>query len=84
MTYCLAEDREDRFLHVKMDELQPHLEHLTDQLLVDFLKHGIGFYHEAMCRQDKKITERLFEAGAIQVLIASRVRSCIMTSFLYN
>jgi len=25
----------------------PHLDHISDQNLVETLKHGIGFYHEA-------------------------------------
>jgi len=40
--------------------------------LVDTLKHGIGLYHEALTKQDKRIVERLFQSGAIQVLIASK------------
>lgn len=77
LTYCLADDKEDRFLNLEIDELQPHLEHLTDPTLVDYLKHGIGYYHEALNQQDKLIVEKLFQAGAIQVIIASRVRSLL-------
>ncbi|KAF8970308.1 Sec63-domain-containing protein [Flammula alnicola] len=40
--------------------------------LVETLKHGIGYYHEALDKQDKRIVQRLFESGAIQVLVASK------------
>lgn len=73
LAYCAADGKDDRFLNIELSELQKHLDHLTDQGLVECLKHGIGFYHEALSKQDKKIVERLFEAGAIQVLVASRV-----------
>ncbi|KAG9017453.1 DEIH-box ATPase [Tulasnella sp. JGI-2019a] len=72
LAYCAADGKDDRFLNIELTELQKHLDHLTDQGLVECLKHGIGFYHEALNKQDKKIVERLFEAGAIQVLVASR------------
>ena len=73
LVYCLADGQEDKFLNIEMEQLQPHLDHITEKGLVDTLKHGVGYYHEALSKQDKRIVERLFEAGAIQVLIASRV-----------
>jgi pre-mRNA-splicing helicase BRR2 len=60
-------------LNIEEADLQPHLDHITEKGLVETLKRGIGYYHEAMDKQDKRIVERLFEAGAIQVLVASRV-----------
>ncbi|KAG8933497.1 DEIH-box ATPase [Tulasnella sp. 417] len=72
LSYCIADGNEDRFLNIEPTDLQPHLDHISDKGLVDCLKHGIGFYHEALSKQDKKIVERLFSAGAIQVLVASR------------
>jgi pre-mRNA-splicing helicase BRR2 len=73
LLHCLADGNEGRFLNIEEADLQPHLDHISDATLVDTLKHGIGYYHEAMNRQDKRIVERLFESEAIQVLIASRV-----------
>ncbi len=40
---------------------------------METLKSGIGYYHEALDKQDKRIVQRLFESGAIQVLVASKV-----------
>lgn len=73
LTHCDADDKPDRFLNIEEDDLQPHLDHVNDQGLVETLKHGVGYYHEALNKQDKRIVERLFQSGAIQVLIASKV-----------
>lgn len=73
LTHCAADDNNDRFLNIEEADLQPHLDHIMDRSLVETLKHGIGFYHEALDKQDKRIVERLFQSGAIQVLIASKV-----------
>ena len=77
LTHCTADDKPDRFLNVEMKDLQLHLDHLSDKALAETLKHGIGYYHEALSKQDKRIVHRLFESGAIQVLVASMVR-CII------
>jgi pre-mRNA-splicing helicase BRR2 len=75
LTHCAADDKPDRFLNVEnSDVLLPHLNNISDEGLVECLKHGIGYYHEALGKQDKRIVERLFESGAVQVLVASRVR----------
>jgi pre-mRNA-splicing helicase BRR2 len=73
LTYAAAGGDEDRFLNIAEEDLQPHLDHLTDRALVEMLKHGIGYYHEGLDKQDRRIVQRLFESGAIQLLIVSRV-----------
>ncbi|KAH9047169.1 putative RNA helicase [Lactarius hengduanensis] len=72
LVHCGADDDEDKFLNAELSDIQPHLDHISDRGLVDTLKHGIGLYHEALTKQDKRIVERLFQSGAIQVLIASK------------
>ncbi|TFK32698.1 Sec63 Brl domain-containing protein [Crucibulum laeve] len=72
LTHCSADEKPDRFLNIELKDLQPHLDHINDQGLVETLKHGIGYYHEALDKQDKRIVQRLFESGAIQVLVASK------------
>ncbi|KAF8629449.1 hypothetical protein AX15_003443 [Amanita polypyramis BW_CC] len=72
LTHCTADDKPDRFLNIELEELQLHLDHLSDKALAETLKHGIGYYHEALTKQDKLIVQRLFESGAIQVLVASK------------
>jgi pre-mRNA-splicing helicase BRR2 len=73
LTHCAADEKPNRFLKVDEADLQPHLDHISDQGLVECLKHGIGYYHEALDKQDRLIVERLFQSGAIQILIASKV-----------
>ncbi|KAL5528515.1 BRR2 [Sanghuangporus sanghuang] len=72
LLHALADRSEDRFLNIEEADLQPHLDHVTDQSLAQNLRHGVGIYHEALNKQDKRIVERLFQAGAIQVVVASR------------
>ncbi|KAI9460719.1 Sec63-domain-containing protein [Russula earlei] len=72
LLHCGADDDEDRFLNTELSDIQPHLDHISDRGLVETLKHGIGLYHEALSRQDKRIVERLFQSGAIQVLVTSK------------
>ena len=77
LTHCAADNKPDRFLNIELADLQPHLDHVSDAGLVETLKLGIGFYHEALSKQDKRIVQRLFESGAIQVLVASKVRASL-------
>ena len=49
--HCLADEDDKRFLNLEEKDLQVHLDHITDPDLVESLKHGIGFYHEAMSKQ---------------------------------
>jgi pre-mRNA-splicing helicase BRR2 len=62
----------DQFRLVSEEELEPHLNRLQDQKLRIPLLHGIGYFHEAMSVGDKRIVERLYNAGAIQVVLVSR------------
>ena len=70
--YCLADDNPKRFLNIDEHELQPHLDHIEDQDLVECLKSGIGYYHEAMTKQDKRIVASLMNAEAIKILVVSK------------
>ncbi|KAI5989535.1 P-loop containing nucleoside triphosphate hydrolase protein [Pisolithus albus] len=72
LVHCTADSDPKRFLNIEEDDLQPHLEHVSDKGLVEYLKDGIGYYHEAMDKQDKRVVERLFQSGAIQVLVISK------------
>jgi pre-mRNA-splicing helicase BRR2 len=83
LTHCAADEDSERFLNVEMEVLQPHLDRINDQGLVECLRHGIGYYHEALDKQDKRIVERLFQSGAIQVLIASKVNILVELVHVY-
>jgi pre-mRNA-splicing helicase BRR2 len=72
LSYCVADDQEDKFRNVPLDEIAPHLRHIQERSLAESLSHGIGYYHEALSKTDKRIVEGLFASGAIKVLLASR------------
>lgn len=69
---CVADDNEDRFLHANVDEIAPLLERLHERTLAESVSHGVGYYHEALSNNDKRIVSHLFKIGAIQVILASR------------
>lgn len=72
LTACLADDDEDRFLHVDVEQIRPLLDKTQEDALRESLSHGVGYYHEALSQTDRRIVKHLFDKGAIQVLIASR------------
>ncbi|KAG7088489.1 hypothetical protein E1B28_012477 [Marasmius oreades] len=72
LVHCAADENPERFLNVGLSDLEVHLNHLRDEGLKETLKHGVGYYHEALDAQDKRIVQRLFESGAVQVLVASK------------
>lgn len=84
LAHCGADDTSNRFLNIEAADLQPHLDHITDKSLVETLKRGVAYYHEALDPQDKRIVERLFQAGAIQILIASRVSTTPLLTFVLS
>ena len=84
LTHCAVDDKPDLFFNIELEVLQPHLDHINDQSLVETLKHGIGYYHEALDKQDKRIVQRLFESGTIQVLVASKVSTRSIAPFLLS
>ena len=63
LTHCSADHKPDRFFNIELEDLQPHLDHVHDAGLAEVLKHGIGYFHEALGPQDKRIVQRLFESG---------------------
>lgn len=72
LTACVADDDEDRFLHVEVEQIQKLLDRVQEEALAEALSHGIGYYHEALTQSDKRIVKHLYDQGAIQVLVASR------------
>ncbi|CAG8503773.1 2964_t:CDS:2 [Ambispora gerdemannii] len=72
LTFSAADGVPDRFLHANTEEIQEYLDNVKDKALLATLQHGVGFYHEALDERDKEIVLKLFKAGAIQVVVASR------------
>ncbi|KAL9003427.1 MAG: hypothetical protein Q9188_003696 [Gyalolechia gomerana] len=69
---CIADDDEDRFLHTSVDEIGKLLSHVGESALAESISHGIGYFHEALSHNDKRIVSHLYSVGAIQVMVASR------------
>ena len=69
---CVASDDEDRFLHAEIDEIAPLLQRVNEIALADSMSHGIGYYHEALSANDKRIVSHLYSVGALHVMVASR------------
>ncbi|ODQ66264.1 Sec63-domain-containing protein [Nadsonia fulvescens var. elongata DSM 6958] len=67
-----AEGNEDIFRHAELDVLEPYLSKIKDTVLKESLSHGIGYYYSYMNPSDKKLVKKLYESGAVQVLIATR------------
>jgi pre-mRNA-splicing helicase BRR2 len=63
---------DDRFLHAPREQLEPLLARVHEAALAEAIRHGVGYYHEALSQGDKKIVKYLFDKGAVQVLVASR------------
>ncbi|KAF3912422.1 hypothetical protein ABW20_dc0100492 [Dactylellina cionopaga] len=74
LTQCISADDEDIFLHADPEDegFLKMLEKVQEKALAESLKHGIGYFHEALSKSDKQIVSYLFEAGAIQVLFATK------------
>lgn len=69
---CIADDDDERFLHAKIEEIAPLLSRVSESALADSISHGIGYFHEALSVNDKRIVSHLYSIGAIQIMVASR------------
>lgn len=67
-----GDEGESRFLNIEMEDLEPHLQRVQDRELRELLAMGIAYYHEGLTKNDRRIVERLFNADAIRVIIASK------------
>ena len=72
LSACIIDDNEERFLNVAVEELEPILKLVNERALGESITHGIGYYHEALSLNDKRIVTYLYNKGAIQVMLASR------------
>uniref|UniRef100_T1JH32 U5 small nuclear ribonucleoprotein 200 kDa helicase n=1 Tax=Strigamia maritima TaxID=126957 RepID=T1JH32_STRMM len=72
LTYCAAENIGKGFLCCDEDDLKPFLEKISDNTLKEVLTRGIAYLHEGLTASDRKIVEKLFDSGAILVVVASR------------
>lgn len=68
---CGMEDNPRRFLKMGDDELQSILADVKDDTLKLSLQFGMGLHHAGLVESDRQISHKLFEAGKLQILIAT-------------
>mmetsp|Transcript_75394 Transcript_75394/g.157134 ORF Transcript_75394/g.157134 Transcript_75394/m.157134 type:complete len:2169 (-) Transcript_75394:248-6754(-) len=79
LLHAAADDKPKRFLHVNDEAMKPHLEAAREKSLKQSLEYGVGFLHEGFTSTERSVIERLFAAGAIQVLVCTEQLSWGMT-----
>lgn len=60
------------WLKTDKNSLQSYLRKIDDPKLFDVLKYGIAVYYSGMSSNDKLIVEKLFNAGALTCLLATK------------
>lgn len=68
---CGMELNPRRFMKMEETELQAILEKVKDDTLKLSLQFGMGLHHAGLVESDRQIAHKLFEAGKIQILIAT-------------
>ena len=73
ISYAAAEGREKAFLMCEEEDLRDYLDAIEqkDRTLAHAVAHGVAFVHEAMESGTRGVVEKLFRAGALQVLVAT-------------
>jgi pre-mRNA-splicing helicase BRR2 len=70
-THCQAEDRPRRFLHLPLEELASFAKDIENKALLETLSFGVGFFHEGLTTRERNLVQKLFDSGAISVLIVT-------------
>lgn len=68
---CGMELNPRRFMRMDDPELQAILDTVKDETLRLSLQFGMGLHHAGLVESDRQIAHKLFEAGKIQILIAT-------------
>lgn len=68
---CGMELNPRRFMKMEESELESILEKVKDDTLKLSLQFGMGLHHAGLVESDRQIAHKLFEAGKIQILIAT-------------
>jgi pre-mRNA-splicing helicase BRR2 len=70
LNFAAGEDRRTRFLRgISAEQLRAKLSKLQNPPLLEVLCGGIGFLHENMPVEERKLVESLYQAGHISVLV---------------
>lgn len=69
------EKEKTSWLKTDEESLAPYLKRVGDKSLKKALIYGIGFLYNSMAGNDKMIVERLFKAGVLQCILATKETS---------
>lgn len=59
------------FLLQSLEDLEPLVDGVHEEILKATLRHGVGYLHEGLSSLDQEVVSQLFEAGRIQVCVMS-------------
>ncbi|KAF5201016.1 Dexh-box atp-dependent rna helicase dexh12, partial [Thalictrum thalictroides] len=59
------------FLLRSAEELEPFISKIKEPMLSVTLRHGVGYLHESLTSVEQEVVSQLFEAGWIQICVAS-------------
>lgn len=72
INFCGMEENPRRFLHFDTeDDLEHTLAAVKDTALKEALSFGIGLHHAGLVESDRSLSEQLFAANKIQILVAT-------------
>jgi len=71
IAHAAADDKPRAFLKATDEEIEPLLDTVRDASLRHTLQFGVGLHHAGLDEQDRKLVERLYVNGAIQILVAT-------------
>ena len=71
INFCGMEDNPRRFVKMSEEDLQLNLSRVKDEALREALSFGIGLHHAGLVEADRSLTEELFAANKIQILVAT-------------
>ncbi|CAB4316070.1 unnamed protein product [Prunus armeniaca] len=72
MTYSTADGGEkSSFLLRPVEDIEPFVERISDEILRGTLRNGVGYLHEGLTSLDQEVVSQLFEAGWIQACVMS-------------
>jgi pre-mRNA-splicing helicase BRR2 len=71
LTFCVADGNTKKFLKCTEEDIERVLEDFDDKSLAHCVQFGVAFYHQGLSKSDKTLVTKLFQQGAIQVIVSS-------------
>eukprot|EP00898_Chlorokybus_atmophyticus_P007000 jgi/Chlat1/7300/Chrsp58S06941 len=71
VAYAASEGEPKRFLRCEEEDLQPFLARVRDAALKHAISLGVGYIHEGLQPAEREVVEKLYNSGAILVVVSS-------------